>query len=126
MKKASLILFGILFFSLTAYTHDGHCRVLKENKMTFLIDRAGEKWDITQAVSIGFDPKRFQYGLGKNAIRPLDDTNLGKAALDVAPDLRILGIDDGKHSAQAYSVPKLARHEVANSSMGSVPIAAAY
>jgi hypothetical protein len=60
MKKASLILFGILFFSMTAYTHDGHCRVLKENKRTFLIDRAGEKWDITQAVSIGFDPKRFQ------------------------------------------------------------------
>ena len=125
MKKTALILFGILLFSITASMHDGHCIVVKEKERTFLVDRTGERWDITQAVSIGFDPTRFQYGLGRNAIRPLDDTNLGKAAPDVSPDLRVLGID-GEHASQAYSVPKLSRHEIANSSIGSVPIAAAY
>jgi len=125
MKKMALSLFGILLFSITVSMHDGHCIVVKEKERTFLVDRAGERWDITQAISIGFDPARFQYGLGRNTIRPLDDTNLGKAAPDVPPDLRVLGIV-GKHASQAYSVQKLSRHEIANSSIESVPIAAAY
>ena len=39
--------------------------------------------------------------------------------------LRVIGISDGKE-ANAYSVEKLWRHEVANSSIGDKQIAAAY
>ena len=32
---------------------------------TFITDRTGEKWDVSQAANIGFDPRRFQYGIGR-------------------------------------------------------------
>ena len=85
----------------------------------------GEKWDISQAVSIGFDPVKFQFGLGKDAIKPLDDSNFGKNPQKVPPDLRILGVNKN-NILKAYSIPKLSRHEIANGSIESVPIAEAY
>ena len=40
-------------------------------------------------------------------------------------DLRIIGIAE-ESDAQAYSIPKLTVHEIANTTLGSEPIAAAY
>jgi hypothetical protein len=125
MKKKASVLLGILFFCSTFSLNNGHCLVIKEKDRTFLVDMTGEKWDISQAVSIGFDPVKFQFGLGKDAIKPLDDSNFGKSTQKVPPDLRILGVNKNNIS-KAYSIPKLSRHEVANSSIEAVPIAAAY
>ena len=125
MKKTAVVLLGILLFCSTFSSNNGYCLVIKEKDKTFLVDQTGEKWDISQAVSIGFDPVKFQFGLGKDAIKPLDDTNFGKRTQEVTPDLRILGVNKNNIS-KAYSIPKLSRHEIANSSIGSVPIAAAY
>jgi hypothetical protein len=41
----------------------------------YLVDRHGERWDITQAKSIGFEPGRFEFGIGRNAFRPLSDND---------------------------------------------------
>jgi len=125
MKKTAVILLCILFFYSTVSLNNSYGFVIKEKDKTFLIDRTGEKWDISQAVSIGFDPEKFQFGLGKDAIKPLDDSNMGKNTQDVPLDLRILGVNKNSIS-KAYSIPKLSRHEIANSSIESVPIAAAY
>ncbi|MBW2139146.1 MAG: DUF3179 domain-containing protein, partial [Deltaproteobacteria bacterium] len=38
---------------------------------------------------------------------------------------RVIGVYDGKES-HAYSVPKLRRHEIANTNLGSQPIAVSY
>ncbi len=100
-------------------------KVIHEGERTYIVDRHGERWDVTQARSIGFMPERFQHGIGRNAFTPLDDSDLKDKPSEISKSLRIIGISDGKE-ANAYSVPRLWRHEVANSSLGEKPIAAAY
>ena len=100
-------------------------RVIEENGKSYIVDRHGERWDVTQAKSIGFDPERFRHGIGRNAFTPLDDSHLKDKNPNVSNNTRVIGISDGKE-ARAYSVPRLFRHEVANSSIGDQAIAAAY
>ena len=99
--------------------------VLEEEGKTFIIDQKGERWDVTQALSLGFSPEGFQFGIGRDAIRPLDDQHLG-AEGEILPDRsRVIGIslDEEGH---AYSITRLTRHEIANTRLGDTPLAAAY
>ncbi len=100
-------------------------RAIEENGKSYIVDLHGERWDVTQAKSIGFDPERFRHGIGRNAFTPLDDSHLKDKSPNVSSNTRVIGISDGKE-ARAYSVPRLYRHEVANSSIGDQAIAAAY
>jgi len=99
--------------------------VIEEKGKTYIVDRHGERWDVTQARSIGFEPHRFQHGIGRNAFTPLDDSQFSRDNAGVRRNERVIGITEGEH-ANAYSVSKLWRHEVANSFIGDRPIAAAY
>lgn len=99
--------------------------VVREGGKIYIVDKTGYRWDVTQAESIGFKPEKFQYGIGKDAILPLDASGLGDDKKDVPDDLRVIGVEEGA-SAQAYSVQKLRSHEVANSAIGSKPIAVGY
>ena len=103
----------------------GDTQYTKIGDNTYLIDRNGEHWDISQAVSIGFKPENFQSGRGKDAFTPLDNSFLGYESLNVSPDLMIIGIADGSQS-QAYSIPKLLQHEVSNNTIESKPILVIY
>ncbi|CAB1081152.1 hypothetical protein D1AOALGA4SA_8809 [Olavius algarvensis Delta 1 endosymbiont] len=109
-----MILFGFTF-----------SRALEEKGKYYIVDLHGERWNVTQAKSIGFDPDRFRHGIGRNAFTPLDDSHLKDKSPDVSKNTRVIGIADGKE-ARAYSVPRLYRHEVANSQIGNRSIAAAY
>jgi len=100
-------------------------RVIEEKGKTYIVDRHGERWDVTQALSIGFEPHRFQHGIGRNAFTPLDDSQFSRGNAGVRHNERVIGITEGEH-ANAYAVSKLWRHEVANSFIGDRPIAAAY
>jgi hypothetical protein len=41
-------------------------------RRVFIEDLSGKRWDITQAVEkYNFDPQRFKYGLGPDAIKPI-------------------------------------------------------
>ena len=91
----------------------------------YITDRTGEKWDITQAASIGFEPEKFQYGLGRNAFTPLNDQKLSSDMRSVPSNLRVLGTAH-KNKARAYSIPKLSRHEIANTAIADTPIVAGY
>jgi len=117
LSIATTVLGG--FVSLT------HGVVKKTGDRVAIVDRWGEHWDVTQAESIGFKPERFQYGIGRNAIKPLNDTHLTDQQQDTIEHLRIIGVKEGDH-AQAYSVPRLVRHEIANTTIGSKPIAVGY
>jgi hypothetical protein len=99
--------------------------VTSDGAKTFIIDQRGERWDVTQAQSIGFKPEGFQYGIGRNAFTPLDETDLSDDTSSVSRNLRIIGISEG-NQAQAYSVDKLWRHEIANSKIGPKPVAVGY
>jgi hypothetical protein len=99
--------------------------VIETNSRTFLVDQNGERWDITQARSIGFDPRHFEFGIGRNAFRPLGESDWLLDAWKDAFDFRVIGTADGKN-AHAYSVGKLSRHETANTVLSSKSILAAY
>jgi len=116
----ALALFGVIGSLAGAFS-----KVIHDGDSTYIVDRHGERWDVTQARSIGFMPERFQHGIGRNAFTPLDDSSLKDQSPTVSKSLRVIGISDGKE-ARAYSVPRLYRHEVANSSIGDKQIAAAY
>ena len=49
------ILLGVLFVICTV----SFAGVIKKDGKIFISDRKGEEWDITQAVSIGFKPDKF-------------------------------------------------------------------
>ncbi|NIO03667.1 MAG: DUF3179 domain-containing protein [Proteobacteria bacterium] len=100
-------------------------RVMREDGKTYILDATGERWDVTQAESIGFKPEGFQYGLGKNAFTPLDDSYLTDDTDRVSQRLRVLGVVENAE-AQAYSIPRLRGHEIANSRIGSKAIAVGY
>ena len=116
----ALALFGVIGSLAGAFS-----KVIHDGDSTYIVDRHGERWDVTQARSIGFMPERFQHGIGRNAFTPLDDSSLKDQSPKASKSLRVIGISDGKE-ARAYSVPRLGPHEVANSSIGDKQIAAAY
>ena len=119
---AKIMLLGLI---LVVALSQASPRVIEEKGKTYIVDWHGERWDVTQAVSIGFKPHRFQHGIGRNAFTPLDDSQFSKDNSGVPRNQRVIGITEGEH-ANAYSVSKLWRHEVANSFIGESPIAAAY
>ncbi len=99
--------------------------VLKEDERTYIVDRTGKRWDISQALSLGFKPDKFQYGLGKDAFTPLDDTHLSSDSNNVPESLRVIGVAEGNDS-RAYSVSRLRRHEISNSMLSNKPVAVGY
>lgn len=99
--------------------------VIKEGDNTYLVDQTGEHWDITQAVSIGFDPNQFEFGIGRSAFEPLDGTNWGDGSEQPSSGMRIIGVARNR-DAHAYSVKKLRYHETANTFLGSEAIVPGY
>jgi hypothetical protein len=118
----TLFFSGLNFFMVSG---DLFASVIREEGRAYIVDRTGARWDVTQAESIGFKAEGFQFGLGKDAFTPLDDSSMIESNTGTSPDLRIIGISEDEE-AKAYSVPKLKHHEVANSQIGSKPIATAY
>lgn len=98
--------------------------VIQEGEHVYIKDRTGLKWDVSQAKSIGFKPENFQYGIGKNAFTTLDDSHL-RDSLPGHRNPRVIGIVEGDQ-AQAYAVPKMRRHEIANTHIGDEPMAVGY
>ena len=122
--KTGLVVFGFIIITAAVF-HNSPANTAKDGDRTYISDRTGERWDITQAVSIGFKPYGFQFGIGRNAIRPLDESHLGQGDHDLDARARVIGVENGT-DAHAYVVRKLTRHEIANTRLGDTPIAAAY
>ncbi len=99
--------------------------VVREGERVYIVDRTGERWDVTQAATLGFNPYGFQYGIGRDAIRPLDESSLAAEAPGLDDAVRVIGVENGT-DAHAYVVRKLTRHEIANTELNDTPIAAAY
>ena len=114
-----------LVMSLSAMYGTAFSYIVEDGDKTYIVDRTGEQWDVTQARSIGFSPDRFQYGIGRHTISPLDSSHLIVGPYEVPENLRIIGVTEGA-LAHAYSVPKLTRHEIANTELGGEMIAVGY
>ncbi|MBW1641576.1 MAG: DUF3179 domain-containing protein [Deltaproteobacteria bacterium] len=126
MRKKTLSSFT-LFLCLAYFITSGTAFsfVLREAGKIYIVGQTGERWDVTKAKSIGFDPHRFQYGIGREAFTPLDESFLSDDTFFVSGGLRVIGVKAGTE-AHAYSVPKLRRHEIANTTIDSEPIAVGY
>jgi hypothetical protein len=126
MLKNIFIILIIAFISgCTEVNETAFSQVSKDGDNIYITDKTGYRWDVTQAASIGFKPERFQYGIGKNTFVTLDDSLLSDNRSDVPQSLRIIGVSE-ESDAKAYSVSKLSRHEISNSTLGSKPIAVGY
>lgn len=120
----ALIVASVTCFVLVV-SQGGSAGVIREEGKVYIVDQRGERWDVTQAESLGFQPQRFQYGIGRNAIPPLDDSGLREDVSHVPDRLRVIGIGEAK-DARAYSVRKLTRHEILNGQVGGTPVAVGY
>ena len=118
-QAAVILLCGQIFLQ------DAVAEDLKNQDRTYLIDRTGEQWDITQAVSIGFEPRFFEFGIGRNAFRSLSESDWSRNNGKNESNFRVIGVAGGDE-AHAYSVSKLSRHEIANTVLGPEPIAVGY
>ena len=120
--KINLLFTGFLIVFLISpvqsYVH-------KSGDKVYIVDQTGTRWDVTQAKTLGFNPRNFQYGIGKNAFKPLDDSNFQNKSDMSNPNKRVIGIRSGDES-QAYSVDTLRYHEIANTHIKDTPIAAGY
>ncbi len=121
----------ILFFSIVLIAgcvdvdEAAFSNVRHENGKTYIIDRTGDRWDVTQAVTLGFKPEKFQYGIGKNTFVTLDDSLLTDGRSDLPKKMRVIGIEE-EGDSKAYSVSRLSRHEISNSRLGDKPVAVGY
>jgi hypothetical protein len=99
------------------------------NDKIFLVDLSGKRWDITDAVNrYKFDPKRFKYGLGPYAIKPILNPQMLSAGQSGYPnsedDFLIIGTAV-KKDIRAYPLYVLVNHEVVDESFDSVHVAVA-
>lgn len=126
MRKKTFSAFTLFLF-LTYFIAIGTAFsfVLREADKIYIVDQTGERWDVTKAKSIGFDPHRFQYGIGKEVFTPLNESYLSDDTSFISKGLRVIGVVGGTES-HAYSVSKLRRHEIANTTIDSKPIAVGY
>ena len=101
-----------------------------DSNKIYIRDNTDKLWDITHAVNeYGFDPNRFQYGLGPFAIRPIlvpkyitaDDPEFN----EIPEDDKVLGVLLNG-SARAYNLALLRRHEIANEKFDTTFVAVGY
>lgn len=126
MKRISPWSFSLLIlFAAVAISVSPATAADAGDKRTYILDQTGEKWDIDQAESLGFKKEKFQHGIGRHAFTTLDGSLLQSETAQVPMTLRVIGVAAGKE-AQAYSVSKLRRHEIANTTLDAKPIAVGY
>lgn len=119
----TVCLVAVLLFWFSETSYGGW--VESEDGRTFIVDRDGKRWDVTQAKEFGFIAQRFQYGIGKDAFKTLGDKDFVEDKPTRLTRDRIIGISAGD-TAQAYSVNKLKYHEIANTTLDGKPIAVGY
>jgi hypothetical protein len=122
LQRAVILAFTLIFW----VTGSGYAAwVVTENGKVYIEDRTGERWDVTQVQQLGFIPQKFQYGIGKNAFVPLDDEDFTNNRPSKFSNIRIIGVSV-EGDAHAYTVDRLKRHEIANTTIAGRAIAAGY
>ncbi len=105
--------------------------VVEPNDSTVLIvDRTGKQWDVTHAVEhYGFVAEDFQFGLGPNAIQPIQNPQFLEPGDPSYPDTTetflVIGVNM-QADQRAYPIDVLSRHEIANEEIGGEIVAVGY
>lgn len=121
----TVALMALAMALLQCTSYKGDAVVERENNRVYIVDGAGERWDVSEAEIAGFNAEGFQHGLGRNAITPLDDSALTNSANGPEPYVRVIGMAAGDE-AKAFAVPTLREHEVLNTTLTGKPVAVGY
>ena len=114
---AVLVVLPLVWQTVAGETRDG--------EKVYIKDRTGETWDVTQARSLGFKPEKFQYGIGRFAFTPLDESGVKARPEHLKGHHRVIGFRHNGES-HAFSVDRLRYHELANIQVGGLPVTAGY
>ncbi len=123
INPLGLVLLFVSFIFLIAAMADAS--VFEQGGRTYIVDRYNEKWDVTEAMTLGFKPRNFQYGIGRNAFQTLEDSSLSDNHFFMSSTERVIGIEDSI-GGKAFSVKKLRNHEIANTWQDEEPITVGY
>jgi hypothetical protein len=101
-----------------------------ERGSVVLVDLDGKHWDITTAVyDYGFQVDRFEFGLGKDAIKPLIEPRLLSVGDPGYPgptvDFAVIGAPF-PGDIRAYDIDYITRFEVVDEVVGDAHVAVAY
>ena len=103
---------------------------IESGQNVYLIDRQGQRWDITHAVEkYGFRAENFQYGLGKNAIPSIDYPDMylpGEPGYPLPDDRATVVAARIRSEARAYPLFIMKFHEIVNESFAGELVAVAY
>jgi uncharacterized membrane protein len=100
------------------------------DKVVIITDRTGKKWDISYAFKrYKMDPSQFYYGLGPDAIQPIQNPKFFNADDQGRPINTNANVVIGLNfqgEQRAYPLYVLKSHEVVNDEVNGVPIAVVY
>jgi hypothetical protein len=101
-----------------------------DGKKIFITDKTGKRWDITHAVdTYGMNPSRFRFGLGPDAIRPINNPQFITSSDPNFPvsngQFAVIGVNFSG-DARAYPIRALTNREVVNDRSGSIAFAPVY
>jgi hypothetical protein len=91
-EKTAVVCLGRLFLLLAAIGLAACANGANKEGEEHITDRTGERWDVSQAVQLGFHPDRFQYGIGRHAFTTLDDSDLSSDTSSVPAFERVIGV----------------------------------
>jgi hypothetical protein len=108
----------------------GPAAYLEQDSRHLIEDQTGKRWDVTHARNAyGFQPSLFRYGLGPEAIRPINNPNMllpGEPGYPAPKSTRVLiGVALGD-AVRAYPLDVLGWHEVVNERFGDAYLAVGY
>ena len=101
----------------------------KVDTLIYIVDRTGKKWEIGHAVvRYGFQPEKFQFGLGPHAIPPIINPEMIGPGDHGYPDehagFLVLGTRL-EEEARAYPLGVMSAHEVVDEDFDEI-VAVAY
>ncbi len=104
--------------------------VAEEGDKIFITDRSGKSWEVSHAKeAYGLQPELFQFGLGPDAIRPINNARFhepGDAGYPGSEETFLVLATRISDDARAYRITTMSRNEVANEVFGDNHVAPAY
>jgi len=99
------------------------------NNRIIIVDQTGKRWDISYAVeAFGFEPSRFQFGLGPDAIKPILNATMlspGDQGYPL-PNKRLVLATRINNKSRAYPIDIMSQHEIVDERFGDTHTAVAY
>lgn len=132
MKKIILVsVISFIFLSCDALSpQEEPAAVIREDNKIYIVDRTNKKWDVTHAVNqYGFNAGSFQFGLGPNAIKPINNPQMispGEAGYPSNSNTAQVIGTTLYNSTRAYPLNVLSSHEIVNETFAQRPVAVGY